>query len=367
MKLSDPWSAEKGAHNLTVDTIRDVKEHFNYLEPAVKARVLLSLLSVKRHQATQIKEGMAQLLERAVLDDDPWVQMIAGALASYPEDASLQLHPAHAASESLLEAVASKVAEAADANPSKADVPALEALYLDPSVAPSLKTAHEHFVLRAAAPVEDPYDQQEAADTAQQPSPKPSAEGSHTPRAAPKHQAPRPLGMPKMGMGRPAVPVGSKRTMMAIDFEEAIKEGEHAKRRRGEDKAAAKATNEAKPTSSGLEAVQQQVPESWAAPGAGPALTPQIEESIRQAFSGATNQLTPQLRAQISAFLAGDHSRAPLDGITEEVVLNEEDKYVMEEGGTQVLSHRERIIFEMNYETGKWRKLRRKLGRKAGT
>ena len=97
---------------------------------------------------------------------------------------------------------------------------------------------------------------------------------------------------------------------------------------------------------------------------------------------GATNQLTADMRAHITSFLSGDLSAAPLNGNTEEVVLNEEDKFVMEQvvalrdvlassltiecrslqDGEQVLSHRERIIFEMNYETGKWRKLRRKLG-----
>eukprot|EP00658_Telonema_sp_P-2_P039129 TRINITY_DN27999_c0_g1_i2.p1 TRINITY_DN27999_c0_g1~~TRINITY_DN27999_c0_g1_i2.p1 ORF type:complete len:391 (+),score=98.06 TRINITY_DN27999_c0_g1_i2:124-1296(+) len=359
---------EKGAHSLTVDNIKDVTQHFNkFME--LKARVLLSLMSVKRHQATQIKEGSMELLSKARDDDDPWVQLISSLLATYPKDSVIQLHPDHDPTEKLLKSVASTVAAAAVDNL----VPSVESVYLDPQIAPPLDGTHTHFVLKPAPELVDPFETTEPevqSLTAQYS--KDSSNLPVTPRAIPRAPSSQAGAAPRRSSApifKPAPMAGSKRTMVAIDFEEAMKEAESGnKRRRGnEDKPAVREEQKLAPAPQYHEpASAEAVSHAWVQEVQQPVLTPQMEHSIRQAFSGATNQLTDELRVHMTAFLSGDLSAAPIHTKTEEVVLNEEDKYVMEADGTQSLSHKERIIFEMNYETGTWRKLRRKLGRKTG-
>jgi len=63
---------------------------------------------------------------------------------------------------------------------------------------------------------------------------------------------------------------------------------------------------------------------------------------------------------QVIARLGGDRNAARVEGgsDTREIVLNETTKYTADNRP----AHIEQIIFEMNAVTGKWRKLRRKLG-----
>jgi len=61
----------------------------------------------------------------------------------------------------------------------------------------------------------------------------------------------------------------------------------------------------------------------------------------------------------IARFLGGERAAAKgvSAGDVHEIVLNESVKYAPDKSPM----HKERIIFEMNSATGKWRKLRRKL------
>jgi len=404
-KLQDAWSAEKGAHCMSAETVRELTSHFGspspIIEPAIKARILLSMLSCKKHQLSQSKDAFAVLLKKASNDEDPWVQMIAAVLSTYPQENKIQIHPTAEASANLIATVVEQVGAAVQL---EAVVPSLEACFLDPSIAPAVSTDHQHFKLRATQDPVDEYDM-----PMEQSGPPPpgdcAAPSPREPRVAPTlgHRTASSLGQPLLnrtssmqsmqGRRGSAMPKSSKRTMVAIEFEEAVKESDNAtKRRRADGQAGRQDRQEAKPAAESAKPAAMRledplaaiVPEpdslhapqgaddAWAGAGALRAaapppvqqsqLTAPQHESIRQAFGGATNQLTADMRAHITSFLSGDLSAAPLNGNTEEVVLNEEDKFVMEQDGEQVLSHRERIIFEMNYETGKWRKLRRKLG-----
>jgi len=71
----------------------------------------------------------------------------------------------------------------------------------------------------------------------------------------------------------------------------------------------------------------------------------------------ATNRLTPENRRIILQFLSGDRVNPfPEEGAVKTILLNEDVKQNKETN----LQYLESIIFEINYGTGTWRKLRRK-------
>merc|ERR1712094_77474 len=88
---------------------------------------------------------------------------------------------------------------------------------------------------------------------------------------------------------------------------------------------------------------------------------PASQPDIHVALAGPTNALTPENQQIIAKFLQGDKSVAQAAGgaMTREIVLNVTQKYNEDKSHAYV----EQIIFEMNAESGKWRKLRRKVFR----
>jgi hypothetical protein len=69
------------------------------------------------------------------------------------------------------------------------------------------------------------------------------------------------------------------------------------------------------------------------------------------------NSLSPDDRQVVLRFLMGDRTNPnPAQGNIHQILLNFETKVNPQNGGL----YQEQLIFEMNYETGTWRKLRRK-------
>ena len=90
-----------------------IRQHFKILAPAVKARILMSFLSVRKNQLGPMKvphrtshhtfclvvssnadctqDDMLALVEEGLRDEDSWVQVIANMMSSLPENGILKI------------------------------------------------------------------------------------------------------------------------------------------------------------------------------------------------------------------------------------------------------------------------------------
>lgn len=85
--------------------------------------------------------------------------------------------------------------------------------------------------------------------------------------------------------------------------------------------------------------------------------TPTKPSGLGDLFENNTNMLTPENRALIQSFLSGNRQNPePASGPVKQIVIHFERK-IEPETGQNVAEH---IVFEMNYELGTWKKLRRK-------
>ncbi|PRP85468.1 hypothetical protein PROFUN_06837 [Planoprotostelium fungivorum] len=90
-----------------------------------------------------------------------------------------------------------------------------------------------------------------------------------------------------------------------------------------------------------------------------PTLTPPPKQpsTLNDLFEDSTNMLTAENRHLIQSFLSGNRQNPdPLSGPIRQIVIHFERKQEPE-SGQMVAEH---IVFEMNYEAGTWKKLRRK-------
>ena len=401
-----------------------IRQHFGghkHFAAAVKARILMSFLSVKKMQLEQMKESMCALLEDGAQDGDAWVKVIAELMRTLPEQGKLHLD---GAADGVLRTLGEKFARHADNHARDDEVHTLpNAMYLGRHFNSQFSdTTHQHFSVReeeeVTAAVEQPHQTKKigreydveagspapavknvqqasspapptavvtASNISRAPPPNLRREGSlgMSLTVAERKRLERENNNEAFGSGRDATGGKRSRGMAAVDFDEAMTEskkprrGEEAERKRqekenkrlereekkrlkekeAEEKRRAQQLHELQKTLRS----QQKAGEAAAAtqqPVAGTA--PPLSGVLGSAVAGSTNALTPQSRLIIEKFLSGDRGAARAVSVgsdVHEVVLNEDVKH----GPDNMPTHKEHIIFEMNSSTGKWRKLRRKL------
>src|SRR3989338_1381130 len=84
-KLSNPWSAERIANQLTPEILASCTsqyERLKFMETPIKLRLLSSCLSLKKKSFSELGPYFQTLLDRAQTDEeDEWVRVISNLLS----------------------------------------------------------------------------------------------------------------------------------------------------------------------------------------------------------------------------------------------------------------------------------------------
>jgi len=146
-QLAQPWTAERVSSALTSDVLKQVESKWSMIEPPVKLRVMLALVSSKRGTGKAANwDSIESLLNVAGQDQDEWVSVIANIVKTVTRNGST---PAiqHAQFKSMCTDVAEKLSKVPSA--AMRDLPPLESLYIsgegdgdDPSMG---QREHAHF------------------------------------------------------------------------------------------------------------------------------------------------------------------------------------------------------------------------------
>jgi len=146
--LEDPWTSDKLAATMSTEIMAGIRQHFKILAPAVKARILMSFLSVRKNQLGPMKDDMLALVEEGLRDEDSWVQVIANMMSSLPENGILKI--SGDAQTGVVKALAEKFAKQAETSSNNEINFLSNAKYLGEHLLPnSCKvTDHVHFSLR---------------------------------------------------------------------------------------------------------------------------------------------------------------------------------------------------------------------------
>ncbi|XP_026921301.2 negative elongation factor A isoform X1 [Acinonyx jubatus] len=85
------WAPPSIASLLTAAVIDNIRLCFHGLSSAVKLKLLLGTLHLPRRTVDEMKGALAEIIQLATLDSDPWVLMVADILKSFPDTGSLNL------------------------------------------------------------------------------------------------------------------------------------------------------------------------------------------------------------------------------------------------------------------------------------
>nr|KAF6388030.1 negative elongation factor complex member A [Myotis myotis] len=85
------WAPPSIASLLTAAVIDNIRLCFHGLSSAVKLKLLLGTLHLPRRAVDEMKGALAEIIQLAALDSDPWVLMVADILKSFPDSGSLNL------------------------------------------------------------------------------------------------------------------------------------------------------------------------------------------------------------------------------------------------------------------------------------
>ncbi|XP_017496122.2 negative elongation factor A isoform X4 [Manis javanica] len=85
------WAPPSIASLLTAAVIDNIRLCFHGLSSAVKLKLLLGTLHLPRRTVDEMKGALAEIIQLAALDSDPWVLMVADILKSFPDTGSLNL------------------------------------------------------------------------------------------------------------------------------------------------------------------------------------------------------------------------------------------------------------------------------------
>uniref|UniRef100_A0AAY5JYZ0 HDAg domain-containing protein n=1 Tax=Esox lucius TaxID=8010 RepID=A0AAY5JYZ0_ESOLU len=85
------WAPSSIASLLTVSVIDNIRLCFSSLSPPVKLKLLLGMLHLPRRTVDEMKEALSEIIQLATVDSEPWVLMVADILKSFPETGSLNL------------------------------------------------------------------------------------------------------------------------------------------------------------------------------------------------------------------------------------------------------------------------------------
>uniref|UniRef100_A0AAR2L5U7 HDAg domain-containing protein n=1 Tax=Pygocentrus nattereri TaxID=42514 RepID=A0AAR2L5U7_PYGNA len=85
------WTPSSIGSLLTVSVIDNIRLCFSTLSPAVKLKLLLGMLHLPRRTVDEMKEALSEIIQLATVDSEPWVLMVADILKSFPETGSLNL------------------------------------------------------------------------------------------------------------------------------------------------------------------------------------------------------------------------------------------------------------------------------------
>eukprot|EP00038_Savillea_parva_P021750 m.35963 g.35963 ORF g.35963 m.35963 type:complete len:480 (+) comp5346_c0_seq1:243-1682(+) len=85
-RLNGPWSAATVGHQLTPATLDNLAECFSGLDSAIKTRVMLGILSLRRRDIDRLAPHIHPLLARANEDTDDWVKTICALAHQYVSD-----------------------------------------------------------------------------------------------------------------------------------------------------------------------------------------------------------------------------------------------------------------------------------------
>ncbi|KAJ3585024.1 hypothetical protein NHX12_013747 [Muraenolepis orangiensis] len=85
------WAPSSIASLLTASVIDNIRLCFSSLSPPVKLKLLLGMLHLPRRTVDEMKEALSEIIQLATVDSEPWVLMVADILKSFPETGSLNL------------------------------------------------------------------------------------------------------------------------------------------------------------------------------------------------------------------------------------------------------------------------------------
>uniref|UniRef100_A0A7N6ACP9 HDAg domain-containing protein n=1 Tax=Anabas testudineus TaxID=64144 RepID=A0A7N6ACP9_ANATE len=85
------WTPPSIASLLTVSVIDNIRLCFSSLSPPVKLKLLLGMLHLPRRTVDEMKEALSEIIQLATVDSEPWVLMVADILKSFPDTGSLNL------------------------------------------------------------------------------------------------------------------------------------------------------------------------------------------------------------------------------------------------------------------------------------
>lgn len=93
-KLLEPWSTENSSSVVTPQSAPQIASHFAQFEPAIKTRILNSLLLLRPNLRTQLAPVLNQCVEEATADRDEWVSAIGSLMTAFTVTGKVSADPA---------------------------------------------------------------------------------------------------------------------------------------------------------------------------------------------------------------------------------------------------------------------------------
>jgi hypothetical protein len=83
-KLEEPWSSSKLAPLITKDIMKLIVDRFSLLDPAIKIRVMLAFLTMRKVMIKDMEAELLQIYNQGKEDNDEWVRIVASLLCIFP-------------------------------------------------------------------------------------------------------------------------------------------------------------------------------------------------------------------------------------------------------------------------------------------
>ncbi|KAG7270334.1 hypothetical protein CRUP_007035 [Coryphaenoides rupestris] len=372
------WAPSSIASLLTVSVIDNIRLCFSSLSPPVKLKLLLGMLHLPRRTVDEMKEALSEIIQLATVDSEPWVLMVADILKSFPETGSLNLdlEEQNPNVQDILGELREKVGECE----ASAMLP-LECQYLNKSALTTLvgplTPPIKHFQLKRKPKSATLRAEllQKSTETAQQ---------LKKTAGVPFHSKGRGLvkkidtttplkGIPKAPfrspttpsmfsppsnrtpIAPPRTPLRKERGVKLLDIKELemVGAGREAKRRRKtlETEAGEKAAKE------DAAAVVENATPDYAA---GLVSAQRDQMYAAQEMFKTANKVTRPEKALILGFMAGSRENpCPEQGDIIQIKLSEHTEVLPKADGTGSTTMLVDTVFEMNYSTGQWTRLKK--------
>ncbi|GCB69702.1 hypothetical protein scyTo_0010609 [Scyliorhinus torazame] len=380
------WAPPSIASLLTKDVVDNIRVCFHGLSSAVKLKLLLGILHLPKRTVDEMKSSLTEIVHLAAMDTDSWVHMVADILKTFPETGSLNLELEE--HNQNLQEILGELREKVNECEASAMLP-LECQYLNKNALTTLvgplTPPVKHFQLKRKPKSATLRAEllQKSTETAQQ-----LKKTSGVPFLAKgrglvkKLDTTTPLkGIPKQAPFRspttPSVfspstnrtpmavrtPMRKERGVKLLDISELdmVGAGREAKRRRKTLGTAAVTTTA--PTTPTPQQTQQQTQPQQAQPLQQPrkslSLTRDQMYAAQEMFKTA-NKVTRPEKALILGFMAGSRENpCPEQGDIIQIKLSEHTEVLPKADGTGSTTMLVDTVFEMNYATGQWTRLKK--------